>query len=98
MIAIHNQQLADLTIEANGTIESLMDVAVANNISITDDLVIGQDYKANGPIIDTSVIAYYQSKGIKPATAITTETLQDLGNCEGISCWAIGVDFIVSED
>ena len=41
------------------------------------------------------ILAYYTAKNIQPATAFTKEDKQVLERLEGISIWAINLDFVV---
>lgn len=91
------QSLLDLAIQHTGTAENAFDLALANNRSLTDDLEAGdwlvansQELKANKDILN-----YYTAKNIQPATAISQWQTANSDKPEGISYWAIGVDFIV---
>ena len=39
---LHNQSLLDLALQHTGTIESIFELAMLNNLSITDDVVAGK--------------------------------------------------------
>lgn len=91
---LHHQSLLDLAIQHTGTAENAFDLALANGLSLTDDLEAGdwlvansQELKANKDILN-----YYTAKNIQPATAITAAVEQP----QGISYWAIGINFIIS--
>lgn len=94
--ALHNQTLLDVAIRHCGTVEAVADIAILNNISITDDLVPGQlislppkDYG------NQEVINYFSANKIDPATALTEEhTILTEGD-SGIGFWEIGNNFIV---
>jgi len=70
MKILHGQSLLDLAIQTAGSVEAAYDFAVANGLSVTDDLIVGKEHKATG-VINKSVLNYYTQKNIKPATAIT---------------------------
>ena len=39
VVVLHNQSLLDLALQHTGTIESIFELAMLNNLSITDDVV-----------------------------------------------------------
>jgi len=95
---LHNQSLLDLALQHTGTIESIFEFAAFNEKSVTDDMVAGTPL--NVPPFSASarnkdILAYYMAKNIQPATAFTKEDKQVLERLEGISIWAINLDFVV---
>ncbi len=93
---LHNQSLFDVVLQCTGSIESVLEVAKENNISITDDLVPGTELVIPDSVkIDEDILNYYKAKRIQPATALTEE-MQIEEQPQGIGYWAIGVDFVVS--
>ncbi|MGQ8869011.1 hypothetical protein [Myroides sp. TSA_177.3] len=89
-IKIKNEQcFLDLVLESTGTINNTLIMALANDVSITDDFSIGKEYKVAGPIQD-SVISTYRM--YPPATGY--RAVEEVVK-EGISYWAINKDFIV---
>lgn len=96
IIALHNQTLLDIAIRHCGTVEAVVDIAILNNISITDDLIPGQiilipdkDYG------NQEVINYFNANKIDPATALTDEHIELTEGNSGIGFWEIGNNFIV---
>lgn len=87
-IVLDGQSLFDLAIQMGGSVESVFDLAVAQNMSITDLLEVGHIVE---PISasDKRVFNYYQLKNITPATG-------DIELNEGIEFWYVEYDFIVS--
>jgi len=68
--AISNQSLFDIAIQECGTVSAVMDIAMANNVSITQELIPGQSIKI--PITDKlnkDVINYFKGKRQSIATA-----------------------------
>lgn len=68
----HNQSLFDIAIQVYGTIEGIVEIAVANGLSITGELIQGQllqipDYS------DTKieVVKYFSERKLTPATGST---------------------------
>ncbi len=90
---LHHQSLLDLAIQYTGTAENVFDLALQNNRSITDDLEAGEALNFEPSTLNQNkdILNYYTAKNIQPATAITAAVEQP----QGISYWAIGIDFIV---
>ena len=98
--ALHNQSLLDLALQHTGTIESVFEFAVLNEKNVTDDMVAGASLNVP-PLLEGArnkdILAYYTAKNIQPATAFTKEDKQVLERLEGISIWAINLDFVVTQ-
>ena len=95
--ALHNQSLLDLALQHTGTIESIFEFAEANSLNITDDVQAGTPlYLGEGLGVRNDILAYYTAKNLQPATAFTKEDEQVFERLEGISIWAINLDFVVS--
>ena len=95
---LHNQSLLDLALQHTGTIESIFELAGLNGKSITDDMVAGAPLNVpplSAGARNKDILAYYMAKNIQPATAFTKEDKQVLERLEGISIWAINLDFVV---
>lgn len=97
MITVTSQQSTlDLALQHCGSMEAAFDLAVLNGLSITDDLADGQQLDIPAAL-SKDVTNYYAVHDIRPATAITTEAINDIiGSGEGIEFWAIEYDFVVS--
>jgi hypothetical protein len=94
--ALNNQNLLDIAIRHCGTVEAITDIAILNNISITDELVPGQiiiipakDYGSQ------NVVDFFVVNKKEPATALTTENKQIIEGDSGIGFWIIEDNFIV---
>lgn len=69
---LQNQSLLDISIQEYGNLEGLYDLALTNNISVTDALMPGNVLDI--PNIETKtpdIKRYYKNKDLHPATAIT---------------------------
>lgn len=89
------QNLLDVAIEHCGSVESAYDMALANGLSITDDLKNGESLD-DVEVLDNDVTLFYVVNNIKPATGITTKEINDrLGIGEGIGYWRIEMEFEV---
>jgi hypothetical protein len=91
---LNNQSLFDIAIQEFGSAEAAFDIALANNLSVTDELSAGQVLKLGKTDFQNRQIAdYYRNRGLKPATAAPAEIFVVP---EGIGVWAVGINFIVS--
>ncbi len=90
--AMEGQSFLDLVVQTSGSIEAAFDFAQKNNISITDNPVVGKAYETVG-VINKDVVNYYSNKGIMSATNASEDEVVLLG---GIDYMGIEIDFIVS--
>lgn len=89
------QSMFDIAQEHAGSTEAAWDIAVANGLSITDDLTL-EPLQATA-VLNNRIVTYYQALRHSPATAITKQEINTLlGVGEGIEFWAIEYDFVVS--
>lgn len=97
IVILHNQSLLDACLQHTGTIESLFDLALVNGLSVTDDLTAGQvlSLTLSEGTKDKDILNYYTAKNIQPATAFSQEDKQVIEKPEGISIWAINLDFAI---
>lgn len=86
------QSFLDIVMQLTGSIDNAIEMALINNVSITDNIAIGTELTAVSTT-NKSVAEYMQNNN--PATAISMED-DTLTIYEGISFWAIDNDFIVS--
>lgn len=92
---LHNQSLLDIAIQHTGAVENTFALAVANGLSLTDDLPAGAEIKLPDSVNkDNDVLNYYTARRLQPATAVIL--LSEEERLEGIGYWAISVDFKVS--
>lgn len=93
---LHNQTLLDISIYLFGTAIGALPIAIANNISLTDDLEVGAvlNIPIESDFRQRLVAEYFQSNSIKPSTGITTIE-KEIELPSGIDYWAIEVDFEV---
>ena len=80
---LHNQSLLDVAIQHTGSVANCFAIAVANGLSVSDDLTPGIDLVIpEDAIIDKDVLRYQKSKGIQPATGITNLENEQLGGID----------------
>ena len=97
--ALHNQSLLDLALQHTGTIESVFEMAEANALNITDDVVAGKTLVLPAEMLtNKDILSYYKAKNLQPATAFTKADEEVFKRLEGISIWAINLDFVVSKE
>ena len=96
MITVTSRQsVLDIALQHCGALEAAFDIAISNGISLSDDLAVGQQLVMPEPT-DKMMARHYNVNGILPATAITTEEINDALNIgDGIGFWSIEIDFIV---
>ena len=91
---LSGQSVLDLAVQTTGSAETALQLAIANEMSITDALPAGTDVVAvsvaNKPVYD-----YYQNRQLKPATGVISEQLTIR---RGIGFMGIGVDFVVNSN
>lgn len=93
MIAKQGQSFCDLVIQGTGDIENLFATALLNGLSITDNLIIGQEIKFTGK--ENKSILDLWSENNLPATAITDQDLDVIVSYDGIGVMIIEENFIV---
>lgn len=96
---LDRQSLFDLALQLHGDISTALNLAEASNLSITDNLTIGQPFQHNtADILDHTVVNLYTNRHHNPATALSSDLTSGDGAIllEGIEYWGIQYDFIVS--
>ncbi len=93
---IDKQNLLDIALQGTGTIESVFEIGLKNNVSITDEIVPGTTIEIPDFLLQNKdVLNYYNQNLILPATGSNDENI-GVEILEGIDYWAIGDTFIVS--
>jgi hypothetical protein len=86
------QNLHDIAIQEYGTPDAAFNIAVSNDIAVTDLLTPAKEVVLpDGVGKDIKTANYYISQGLKPAT----ENKGVVGNAIGINFWTIEEDFSV---
>lgn len=90
------QSLFDIAIQNTGDVSNVFAIALANDKSITDELVIGESIKIpDGLEISSKALKYLTDREVLPSTAITIEQQEQLIGNSGIGTMKIGSTFIV---
>lgn len=87
------QSFLDKVIEQTGDIENAFEMALFNNASITDDLVVGTYLKVS-TVTKKSVVDFYNEYN-RPATVLTNEQHQEVQSL-GIGSMIIEQNFRVA--
>lgn len=91
--ALNRQSLLDIALQTAGSMEAAIDLAQANGLELSDDLIDGQCLQTI-PERNSDIVARYDAEHIRPATALDDNDTQWLRI--GIGYWRINIDFIVS--
>lgn len=86
------QNFIDMVCQLSGSFESVLEMAILNNRSITTPLNIGEEIKA-GTIKNPEIVNLFKKK--QPATALQNSPDGPIEELEGISYWIINKNFIV---
>lgn len=97
VVVLHNQTLLDIATQVTGTPNNALHISRYNGLIPSEEIKAGSVLKIpNNLINDEDIKRYYQANNILPATALTELQRDEITGCEGIGCWGIEVDFIVS--
>lgn len=92
MKPLARQSIFDIAVQECGSAEAAFDIAVLNDINLSDDLDTSIDLVMPA-VVNQKVETYFKTNTIRPATAIT---LADNIVLEGIDYWAVARTFVVS--
>lgn len=91
MKVLAGQNIFDVAVQHAGSVEAAFDLAITNDISLSDALTVGEELLGAGKV-RADIVDYYARRVFNPAT---DETL--IGEIEGgIEFMGIEIDFIVS--
>lgn len=92
---LHNQSFLDIAVQHTGSVINAFPIAVANNMSVSDELIPGTVLQVPESVeFDTEIKDYYKSKGLKPASKIEDEKIAKIP-LSGINYWIVEENFIV---
>lgn len=93
---IDRQNPLDIAIQEYGDVSAAFQIALANGISITDELIPGEtlEITENPELIDPDVLNYYQTFKVQPVTANEQNT-NTIVTPTGIGSMTIKENFIV---
>ncbi len=91
-----NQNIFDVSLQEYGSIEKVFDLLDDNDrFNLTEDLSVYEDLKIGREAFKKDIVEYYNTRNLKPATAITEEEQYLLDNFSGIDYMIIEDDFII---
>lgn len=85
------QWLGDVAVRESGSIEGVIEMAISNDASITDKMMVGSTL-LQPALLNKRVMNYYSINSIYPATA----TDNDGRSFGGIGYMAVQITFVVS--
>lgn len=92
----HKQSFFDIAIQENGNLLDIINMAIINELSITDVLFVNSEVQHTLAITaSTELVAYYKKNNIHPATALTEEAEAPGELFEGIGFMALEDNFII---
>lgn len=95
--AKERQTMLDMALQNGGHMETVLALAEANGLSVTDRLADGQELTVPEPIEngDARTVRLYRAHGVEPATEASAD---DMSACPygGIGFMGIEIDFEVS--
>lgn len=65
------QNIADIAIQVYGDVRAAVDIAIANNISVTSDLEAGTELECPDIVYDPYLQDYARKNNIKPAAGLS---------------------------
>ncbi|MFC4262481.1 hypothetical protein ACFOWM_06315 [Ferruginibacter yonginensis] len=95
--SVHDgQSLFDVAACIYGDASIAFDLAIVNDLSITDKLVPGQKIQMVEAKIKQDVVRLYENNGTIPATAVSIDSNNNIiEQPDGIGYMAIGTTFII---
>jgi hypothetical protein len=90
---LHNQSVFDVTLHHTGSFAKVLELAMLNGLSITDELLPGVVI-AIPAVDDQSMIDFYTRMNVVPATALGLGAVVPVSD-EGIGAMAIEINFII---
>ena len=95
--AKERQTMLDIALQSGGHVETVLALAEANGLSVTDRLEDGQELTVPEPVEngDTRTVRLYRAHGVEPATEASDD---DMSACPygGIGFMGIEIDFEIS--
>lgn len=93
-VALSGQSLFDMAILLEGSVEAAFDIALENGMSLTDEIPPGRRVKYSGAAVSPQVVRYFEANRLLPATVLSGYV--PAAAAEGVGCWNIEYNFIVS--
>lgn len=95
--ALNNQNYQDLSIQLTGRVDNALLIAKENGVAPSEKITAGTTiYVPEDLVNDEDIFRYYDSNEILPATGLSQINIDEVEGCQGVGCWRIGVDFVIS--
>lgn len=92
----HKQSFFDIAIQENGNLLDIINMAILNEVSITNQLEVNSEVQHTlATTASTEIVAYYKKNAIRPATVLTEQADAPGELFEGIGYMAIEDNFII---
>lgn len=88
------QWLGDIALQVSGSLESMIQLALQNDMSITDDPPLFMQVNEQQLVVNKSIRKYFAQYNIVPVTGLTAEDEQSTRG--GIGFMGIQINFKVS--
>ncbi len=75
IITSHNQTLLDIALMITGNADDAYELAKANGMEVSDDLVVGTAVRYGGVVSNKNIVRYYSEHNIVPGTDITGDSV-----------------------
>lgn len=90
----YNQTILDIAIRYTGTWTTAFEIAMQNELCVSDDLAAGQELEL--PLTPANdIITYYANEGLYPSTAMSEFDFNLFSDLNGLDTMAVGENFIV---
>lgn len=97
IVVLDNQTFLDISIQYTGNVINAFEIAKYNSLAIDQMLTPGQEIEIPEDLeLNENIMDFYKRKGIIPGTALSSENINQINGFDGIGCWIIMQDFIVS--
>lgn len=97
VIVLNNQSILDVSIQHTGTVENSFAIAIANGLSVSNQLTSGISIEIPDDLQkNNDVLNYYTAKQIQPASGLTIEQNSEIPTLKGIGYMQIGTTFKAS--
>ena len=95
VIVLNKQSLLDLAVQEFGSLESVLALAIKNDVPVTVELSAGQTLQYDAAKTEKKVVEYLQAQRAKPATDLSAADME-AAPYGGIGIMGVEIDFIVS--
>lgn len=96
VVVLNNQSLIDIAIQCYGSAFSVYDLALANNLAVTDDVIPGTVLMLpSSEYLVKDIADYFSRNKIKPATDVISTTSKVVVNTEELEVFPLKFPIIL---